>query len=69
MSGGLAELLENQKRDLLATKIELQGKIDSPEAPILPVLLGILKNGFINAYEIKVEDSVSLKNETDHQSD
>jgi len=69
LSGGLAELLENQNRDLLATKIQLQGKIDSPEAPILPVILGILQNGFINAYEIKVEGSVSLDDETGDQDD
>lgn len=65
LTGGVAELLENQKRDLLATKIELQGKIDSPEAPIFPVIVGLLKNGFMSAYDITVEDSVSLDDEAD----
>lgn len=60
LAGGLSALLKNDKRDLLATKVELEGDIESPDAPIGPILLGILKNGFINAYEMDVEDSVSF---------
>ena len=69
LSGGIAELLENQNRDLLATKIELKGKVDSPETSTLSVLWGIFKNGFIDAYKINVEDSVSLDGEAKSRED
>ena len=47
--GGLATVLENHRRDAVATKAELNGPVDDPEASTLEVVLRLLQNAFIKA--------------------
>jgi len=56
--GGVAELFENGKKDLIATTIPLEGTIDDVEAPIWPAIVGIIKNAFVKALDIKIDNIV-----------
>lgn len=58
--GGLSEILENDKKDLLATRIPLEGQIDDIDTPLLPAIVAILKNGFVKAFDLKVDKIISF---------
>lgn len=47
--GGLATVLENHQRDEVATRADLSGPIDDPQASTLEVVLRLLQNAFIKA--------------------
>ncbi|WP_148862143.1 AsmA family protein [Marinobacter fonticola] len=57
--GGIAELLENQPRDQFATRIPIDGQIESPDTGTLSAVLNILRNAFISAFEANLEGSVN----------
>lgn len=59
IGGALATLFENDKKDLVATRVAIDGVIDDPDVSTFDALLGILKNAFIEAYSLKIEGSVS----------
>jgi len=67
MVGGiLASLFENDDRDLVATRVPIEGSLEDPDVSIFDALSGILRNAFIEAYSLKIEDSVSgLKESTE----
>lgn len=46
----LLEILQNQPRDQLATKVPLTGTLDRIETPFWPTLGGIFRNAFIKAF-------------------
>jgi len=58
IGGALASLFENDKKDLVATRLPITGSLDDPSVSIIDALFGLLKNAFIEAYDLKVEDSV-----------
>ena len=58
LGSALASLFENDNKDLVATRIPIKGSLDDPSISVLDALSGILKNAFIEAYNLKVEDSV-----------
>jgi hypothetical protein len=60
LAGGMSEILENDKKDLLATRVPLEGKIDNIDTPLLPAIGAILKNGFIKAFDMKVDKVISF---------
>ncbi|MCW8093298.1 DUF748 domain-containing protein [Alteromonas sp. ASW11-130] len=68
-SAFIAELLENQSKDQIATRIPIEGSIDSPDTPLIPTVLGILKNAFIQALKGDLENSVDLEQSTDPSED
>lgn len=47
--GGLAHLLENKKKDAVATRFELSGPVGSPRTSTSEIILGLLRNAFSNA--------------------
>jgi hypothetical protein len=49
LADGVAKLLENKKRDEVVTVAELSGRVDSPEARNLQVVLNLIQNGFFEA--------------------
>jgi len=53
-----AELLENQPNDRIATRVELQGDLESPEADGWAVVGGILRNAFLEAFRHGLDHSV-----------
>ena len=59
IGGALASLLESGDKDLIATRVSIEGTLDDPDVSTFDALSGILRNAFIEAYNLKVEDSVS----------
>ncbi|BES72322.1 DUF748 domain-containing protein [Marinobacter nanhaiticus D15-8W] len=60
--GAVAELLENQPKDQFATRIPIEGQIDSPDTETLAAIINVLRNAFINAFEAELEGSVNPSN-------
>ena len=58
--GGAGELLENQKKDQIATKINFRGNIDNPKANILQTIFIVLQNAFIQALRPTIDDQINL---------
>jgi hypothetical protein len=56
----VAELLENQPRDQIASNIPLQGDISAPDTNIFVAVAGIFKNAFVEAYQANLENTISL---------
>lgn len=49
MVGAAAEVLENQPHNRLATRVEISGTLDDPNARLWPILGSVLQNAFISA--------------------
>ncbi len=58
--GGTAQLLRNQKKDQVATKINFKGTIDNPETNIFQIVVIVLQNAFVQALSPSIEDKISL---------
>ncbi len=58
--GSTAELLENQKKDQLATKINFTGTIENPKANIWQSLVTVLQNAFVHALRPSIDNQISL---------
>jgi hypothetical protein len=55
-----AELLEDQDKDRVATRIPFRGTIDEPEADVWSTIGGILKNAFLESLRRGLEDKVGV---------
>jgi hypothetical protein len=58
--GGAGELLENQRKDQVATKINFSGSIDDPKSNILEVVILVLQNAFIEALRPSIDNEINL---------
>ncbi|MES2559377.1 MAG: DUF748 domain-containing protein [Bacteroidota bacterium] len=58
--GTTAEILQNQRKGNLATKIPIEGKFKQPEVQTLDAILSILKNAFIEALKPSIDHSVNI---------
>ena len=47
--GGASELLENMPRDEVATKAEISGRLEDPQASTWQVLVNLIQNAFFHA--------------------
>jgi hypothetical protein len=61
LGGFISSLFENQNRDLIATKIPINGDFSEPDLSIVEAILGIIRNAFVEAYKLDVEHSVPAK--------
>jgi hypothetical protein len=61
--GVLAEAFENQKQDQFATKVPIEGNVNSIDAALWPSVFNILKNAFVKAFEMNTENSVEFVDE------
>ncbi|WP_438865448.1 DUF748 domain-containing protein [Neptunicella sp.] len=59
-SGLVAGLLENQRHDLVATRIPISGTLDDPDIPLTTAIAGLFHNAFIQAYKMDVEDLITF---------
>jgi len=57
--GGASKLLENRPRAEVATKTDLSGPVENPEASTLEVIVGLLRNAFFRAILPGLEKSSS----------
>lgn len=55
------EVLEDQPRDTIATRVPLQGEIEDPQPGIWSTIGGLLRNAFIESLRRGIEGSVGLK--------
>jgi len=56
-----SEVLENQKRDQVATRVPLTGTVENIDTPIWPTLFGVLRNAYVQAFEQKFDNDVTFK--------
>ncbi len=54
-------VLKNQGTDTLATRVPLEGDLNSVEAGILPSVINIFKNGWIHAFKGETDNSIEYK--------
>jgi hypothetical protein len=47
--GGIARVLQNRPRDEVATRIEISGPLDNPNAGIIETVVGLVQNAFFKA--------------------
>jgi uncharacterized protein involved in outer membrane biogenesis len=60
VAGTAAELLENQDKDRLATKVPLEGTFDNPNPELWATVGGVLRNAFVEAFLHGVEGEIGL---------
>jgi hypothetical protein len=58
--GTTGEVLENQKKGALATRIPIKGTIKNPQPDIAVTIANVLRDAFIKAYLPKIEHSIPL---------
>jgi len=58
---GATELLENQKRDQFATRIPLAGTANSVDTDVWTILINVVWNAYVDAFEKKVDNTVTFK--------
>lgn len=62
--GSTAEILQNQRKDVLAAKVPVEGQFKSPDPRIIDAIISVLKNAFVQALKPSFDNSVSIKNVT-----
>lgn len=62
--GMVAEIFENDDEQLIATRIPISGDLNNPDISAWEAFKGIVKNAFVQAYDLKLEDSVIGLKET-----
>ncbi|WP_234735922.1 DUF748 domain-containing protein [Tellurirhabdus bombi] len=61
LAEGGAEVLENQKRDQVATRIPLEGHVNNVKTNFWPILFGVLRNAYVKAFNEEFDNSVTVK--------
>lgn len=60
--GTTAEILQNQPKGVLATKVPVEGKFTKPDVQVWDAILSILKNAFIEALKPSIDHTVNIYN-------
>jgi hypothetical protein len=47
--GGISRVLQNRPRDEVATRVELSGRLDNPNASLIDTVVGLVQNAFFKA--------------------
>ncbi|GAB3033716.1 DUF748 domain-containing protein [Bowmanella dokdonensis] len=58
ITAALGAILESDKTGLVATRVPLEGSLNDLDTPLLPAIVGLFRNAFIEAYEMKIEDVI-----------
>ncbi len=61
LAEGGAEILENQRKDQVATKIPLRGDVSDVSVDIWTTIFGVLRNAYIEAFEKKFDNDVTFQ--------
>lgn len=56
-----AEVLENQPRDRLATRVPIEGDVHGTSTEVVPVVLSLLRNAFVEALRPALDHSIELE--------
>lgn len=57
----VAEVLENDKSKLVATRVPIQGTIDNTETSVFSAVVAVLQNAFLQTFDMEIEDIVSFE--------
>jgi hypothetical protein len=69
VSAMFATLLENSKQNLIATRIPVSGDFSEPDVSRLKALAGLLRNAFIEAYKLNLEDIIDFSSVADEEQE
>ena len=58
--GTAGDILTNPKKDQVATKVTLEGRLDGPEVRTWPAVIQLLRNAFIRALEPAIDREISI---------
>lgn len=58
--GFLLEITENQKKDQTATRVPISGQVDNVKVNTLETILNVLRNAFIESFQLKLEDEIDF---------
>ncbi|GAB3320409.1 hypothetical protein GCM10027299_13650 [Larkinella ripae] len=61
LAEGGSEILENQKRDQVATRIPLKGTVENTETEVWPIIIGVLRNAYVEAFTTEFDNTVTFK--------
>lgn len=60
-AGAVAELLENQGKDRVATRIPFEGRVDSPDTRVVSTVTSLLANALLSTLSACTENAISLE--------
>lgn len=60
--GSAAELLQNQRKEQLATKIPIEGSFEQPQTNMWDAISYVLRNAFVNALKPSIDNSINISN-------
>lgn len=58
--GSAAGLLENRRKEQLATKVEIKGKFDKPDINLWRAISYVLRNAFVNALKPAIDNTINI---------
>ena len=58
--GGIAKLLENRKKEQVATKVPIEGKFNSPETGLWTAINYVLRNAFVYALRPSIDNEINI---------
>lgn len=58
--GSAAEVLQNQKKEQLATKVEVKGRFDNPNLNLWRAISFVLRNAFVRALKPSIDNSINI---------
>ena len=64
-----AEVLENQPRDAVATKVPIQGDLSNPDPNVTRTIYNVLENAFVDAIEKEFDRQASMASTKDSSSE
>ena len=62
MVASTAEVLQNQKKDQLATKVNINGTFDNAKPNTWRAISFVLRNAFLQALKPSVDNSININN-------
>lgn len=60
LAGGVSKVLENPKKDQVATKVAIEGSFENPRTRTIDAVFELLRNAFIRALVPSVDNQISL---------
>jgi hypothetical protein len=56
-----AKVFENQEEEQVATQVPLSGEFEDPEAGVLPAIVNLARNAFVDAFAHSLNGTISLR--------
>lgn len=60
LAGVATEILKNNETEQIATRVDLSGEIDDPDASVWSAIAGVLRNAFVEAFTASLDESIGL---------